>query len=84
MNKTDFIKELERQTKLSAEQCAAVNDVLENNFIFRKKNNPKIVAELSERLDIDEAEADGIFELSMSIIKSESKHALRHPLGSKR
>ena len=83
MNKTDFIKELESQTKLSAEQCDTVNDVLENNFIFRKKSKPKIVTELSARLNLDESEADSIFELSMSIIKSESKHALHHPIGSK-
>ena len=83
MNKTDFIKELEIQIKLSAEQCAAVNDVLENNFIFRKKNKLKIVAELAERLGVGETEADSIFERSISIIKSEVNHSLRHPLGSK-
>lgn len=83
MNKSDFIKELETQTKLSAEQCATVNDVLENHYVFRKKNKPKIVSELSERLCVDEAEADNIFELAMSIIRTEMKHAVRRPIGSK-
>ena len=83
MNKTDFIKELENQTKLSAEQCAIINDVVENNFIFRKKNKPKIVTELSARLNLDETEVNAIFELSMSIIKAETKRTLLHPLGSK-
>lgn len=83
MNKSDFIKELESKTQLSAEQCAVINDVLENHYIFRKKNKPKIVAELSERLGVDEAEADRIFELSMSIIRTEMKHAARRPIGSK-
>lgn len=83
MNKSDFIKELESKTQLSAEQCAVVNDVLENNFIFRKKNKPKVVAELAARLNVDETEADKIFEQSMSIIKSEIKHSVRRPLGSK-
>lgn len=83
MNKSDFIKELESKTQLSAEHCAVVNDVLENHYIFRKKNKPKVVAELSERLSVEEAEADNIFELAMGIIKTEIKHAARRPLGSK-
>lgn len=83
MNKSEFIKELESKAGLSAEQCATVNDVLENNFIFRKKNKPKIVTELSERLGVNEEESDKIFEQAMSIIKSETKHALRRPFGSK-
>lgn len=83
MNKSDFIKELESKTQLSAEQCAVVNDVLESHFIFRKKNKPKVVAELSAKLSVDETEADSVFEQAMSIIKSELKHAARRPLGSR-
>lgn len=83
MNKSDFIKELESKTQYTAEQCAVINDVLENHFVLRKKNKPKIVTELSARLGVDEAEADSVYETSMSIIKTEMKHAVRRPLGSK-
>lgn len=83
MNKTDFIKELQSKTQYSAEQCAVINDVLEKHFIFRKKNKPKVVAELSERLGVDETEADNVYELSMEIIRAELKHVKRHPLGSR-
>lgn len=83
MNKSDFINELQSKSQLSVEQCATVNDVLENHFVFRKKNRPKIVAELSERLGVDEAEADNIYELAMGIIKVGIKHAVRRPIGSK-
>lgn len=83
MNKSEFIKELERKTQYSAEQCAVINDVLENHFVLRKKNKPKVVAELIERLGVDEAEADSVYEMSMSIIKTEIKHATRRPIGSK-
>lgn len=83
MNKSEFIKELQSKADYSEEQCNIINSVLENHFIFRKKNKPKVVAELSERLGVDETEADNIFELSMSIIKAEIKHATRHSIGSK-
>lgn len=83
MNKSDFIKELESITQYSAEQCTVINDVLENHYIFRKKNKPKVVAELSERLGVDEAEADNIYETSMSIIKTEMGRAVRRPIGAK-
>lgn len=84
MNKSDFIKELESKTNYSAEQCAVINDVLENHFVFRKKNKPKAVAELSERLSVDEAEADSIFEQAMAIIRAEIKTAKRHPFGERK
>lgn len=84
MNKSEFIKELESQTQLSAEQCVIVNDVLENHFIFRKKNNPSIVADIANKLSIDETEADAIFELCMGIIRAEKKNALKHPFGSRK
>lgn len=83
MNKSEFIKELQSKTDYSEEQCNIINSALENHFIFRKKNKPKVVAELSERLDVDEAEADSVYEMSMSIIKTEIKHATRRPIGSK-
>lgn len=84
MNKTDFIKALESRTEYSFEQCAAINDVLENHFIFRKKNKPKVVAELSERLGVGETEANDLFELSVSILKAEIKAVKRRPFGKSR
>lgn len=82
MNKSDFIKELQSQTEYTSEQCAVINDVLEDHFIFRKKNKPAIVADLAEKLSVDDAEADKIYELCMSIINAEKKRVLKHPLGS--
>lgn len=84
MNKSDFIKELQSQTDYTAEQCAVINGVLENHFVFRKKNKPKVIAELSERLAVDETEAAGVYEQAMQIIHAEIKNAKRHPLGERK
>lgn len=82
MNKSDFIKELQNKTEYTAEQCTLINDVLENHFIFRKKNKPAVVADLAEKLSVDIAEADNIYEICMGIIRAEKKRVLKRPLGS--
>lgn len=81
MNKSEFIERLQQDTGLTHEQCILVNDVLESHFIFRKKNKPKIVADIAEKLSVDEAEADRVYELSMNAISTEKKAALKHPFG---
>lgn len=84
MNKADFIKELESRTEYTAERCVIINDVLENHFIFRKKNKPTVVADIAEKLSIDNDEADSLYELCMNIIRSEKKCVLKRPFGSNR
>lgn len=84
MNKSGFLTELESKTGYTAEQCVLINDVLENHFIFRKKNKPKVLAELKERLAVDETEADKIYGQAMAIIRSEIKAAKRRPFGERK
>lgn len=83
MNKSGFIEKLQQETNYSEEQCILINDVLESHFIFRKKNKPKVVADLVEKLAVEEAEADRVYELCMTIIRAEKKAALKHPLGDR-
>ena len=84
MNKTGFIEKLQQETEYSQEQCILINDVLESHFIFRKKNKTKVVADLVEKLAVDEAEADRVYELCMGIIRAEKKSALKHPFGERK
>ena len=84
MNKAGFIEKLQHETQYSQEQCILINDVLESHFIFRKKNKIKVVAELMEKLAVEEEEADRVYELCMSIIRAEKKAALKHPFGSRK
>ena len=81
MNKLGFIERLQTETGYTQEQCILINDVLESHFVFRKKNKPKVVADLMEKLSFDEAEADKVYELCMSIIRTEKKASLKHPFG---
>lgn len=83
MNKSGFIEKLQSETNYSNEQCVLINDVLESHFIFRKKNKPKVVADLVEKLSVDEEEADRIYGICMDIIRAEKKSALKHPFGDR-
>lgn len=83
MNKTEFIAELQKRTNRTSEQCFAVNSVLESNFIFRKKNRPKIVAQLMTELSVDEVEANDVFDIAMDIIRSAEKSAIKRPFGKR-
>lgn len=82
MNKTGFIQELQNRTEYTEQQCIVINSVLEDHFIFRKKNKPKVVADIAAKLSVEEPEADAIYETCMAIINEEKKNALKHPLGS--
>lgn len=83
MNKTDFINELQKRTNFNKEHCTIINDVLENNFIFGKKNKGMIIEELKIKLNIDETSADEIYNISMNIINSTVKNKIIHPFRSK-
>lgn len=41
MNKTKFIQELCKRTKLEEEKCTIVNSILEDNFLIGKKIKKK-------------------------------------------
>lgn len=84
MDKTEFIKELQNRTAYTEVQCIVINSVLEDHFVFRKKNKPAIVADIAAKLSVDETEAESIYELCMSIIRAEKKDALRHPFGERK
>lgn len=83
MNKTGFIEELQRQTGLDKELCAIANDVFEAHFIFSKRNKPAVVADLSEKLAVDLAAAEDVYETGMEIIRKEKNLRLRRPFGKR-
>lgn len=82
MNKTGFIKALEKELSYSKEQCLLINEVLENNFFLSKKNKNKIIEEFIQKLDIDEEEATSLYETTMEIVKNEIKNKLKKPFKS--
>lgn len=82
MNKKKFIELLQDRTKLSNKECETINNILESNFIFSKKNKEKIVNDLQNELNIEKEKAENIYDISMHIISVALKDKLKHPFRS--
>lgn len=83
MNKELFLKEFIEKTNVNDEDASKVCDILERHFIIGKKNKDKITTDLINELQIDVEKADEYYEISMSILASGLKDALKHPFRSK-
>jgi len=79
MNKNSFIKELSKQTGYDEEKCILINDVIENHFIFGRKNKDKIIQDLQVKASLSEDDAENIYDISIKIITGEIKNKLKHP-----
>lgn len=83
MNKTEFIKELSKQTGYDEEKCILINNVIENYFIFGRKNKDKIIQELQIKVSLNEDEAENVYDIAIKIITGEVKNGLKHPFKNK-
>lgn len=81
MGKQDFINKLEEITGLSTEQATIVNEVMENHGLIGAKSKEAVVQELEEKLQIDAAKADEIYNKAHDIIGGALKDKLLHPFG---
>lgn len=82
MNKTYFLKQLQEKTNLSEKDTIVVSDILDDYFVFGKKNKEKIVNAIKEKLDLTDERSDEIYNIAMSIISSNIKDKLKHPFKS--
>ena len=82
MNKTMFLKELEEKTNLSEKDTLVVSSILDDYFVFGKNNKEKIVNAIKEKLNIDNCQADEIYNIAMNIISSNIKEKIKHPFKS--
>lgn len=82
MNKGEFIKRLQEETGYNEDRCTIVNEVIENNFIFSKKNKQKVIDSLMLK-SFTEDEAENIYDIAMRIIASEIKNKVKHPFRSR-
>ena len=74
MNKSEFIKELSKQTSYNEERCNTINNIVEDTFIIGKKNKEKIIEKFEKQINLDE--------IVMRIIGTEIKNKLKHPFKS--
>lgn len=79
MNKKAFIEELKNKTNYTKEQCNLINEVLDNTFLIGKKNKDKMIEQFIEKLNIDNDEANKVYETVMSIIGSNILDKIKHP-----
>jgi hypothetical protein len=70
MNSSDFISELVSQTGLTQEQGVAANDVFESTFLAGNKNKNIIVTQLVQRLGVDEAQAEIIYNVGIGLLSA--------------
>lgn len=82
MNKKVFINELSNQTGYDEKRCILINDIIENHFIFRKKNKEKIIKELQIKANLSEDDSENVYDIYIKIITEEIKNKLKHPFKS--
>ena len=78
MNKNGFIKELSKQTGYDEEKCILINNVIENYFIFGRKNKDKIIKDLQIKASLNEDDSENVYNISIKIITGEIKNKLKH------
>lgn len=82
MNKNGFIKALSKETGYDEEKCIVINNVIENYFIFGRKNKDKIIKDLQIKASLSEDDSENVYDISMKIITGEIKNKLKHPFKS--
>ena len=70
MNEADFIQEIMKQANLSEEQGGMVNEIFQSNFIAGNKSKEIIVNLIAEKLGVDEAQANKIYDIAAGILAS--------------
>lgn len=82
MNKGKFIEQLMEKTNYPQDKCIIINSILENHFIFGKNNKEKYINDFINELDLDEQDAENLYEICMNIIENNIKNKLKHPFKS--
>ena len=81
-NKRALLVDLKERLGCSEEECLIINDIIEDTFIFGKKNKLKMINAFIERLHVDGDRAEEIYNTFMDIFKTRIKYKLRHPFKS--
>lgn len=82
MNKTEFIKELSKETGYDEYRCILINNIIEKYFIFGRKNKDKIIKDLQKEVSLSEDDAENTYDISIKIITKEIKNKIKHPFKS--
>ncbi len=81
MNKTGFISQIAEATGLTIEQAAQVDEIIEAHPIIGKNSKLAVIAEIGEKLGVDEATAERISNTASGLIAGNIKNKILHPFG---
>ena len=79
MEENKVIDGLKEKLKYNDEKCLKINNIVENTFIFGKKNKDKMISKFMEELKVDEKEANVIYKTVMDIIGDAIINKVKHP-----
>ncbi|AMD17045.1 hypothetical protein TL18_02800 [Methanobrevibacter sp. YE315] len=68
MNSEDFISQLISETGLTQEQGVAANGIFESTFLAGNKNKDFIIAQIVEKLGVDESQANMIYNVAIGLL----------------
>ena len=79
MNRTGFMNEIEKKTNLNKEQLSILDNILEENSIFGRKNKDKTVEAIMNGLNVDKQKANELYNTISSIAVENIKEKIKHP-----
>lgn len=82
MNKTDVINKLKEELNYDEERCLAIDNIYEENFIFGKTNKERVIEKFISKLNMDQSEAEHVYEVMSSIVTNAIKDRIKHPFGN--
>ena len=68
MNPEDFIAQLSQEAGIDANQAASVHGILESTFLAGIKNKEMITKLISEKLGVDQAQANMIYDIAVGLL----------------
>ena len=79
MNKKEFIDKLVGEMGYSEEKANQINEILEDHFLIGKNNKEKMITAFMEKLNVDNNEAENIYDTAMGILGEEVMEKIKHP-----
>ncbi len=78
MNRSGLVKEIQKKTGYDEVKSNYVVDVLEETFIVGKNNKEKMIADLIEKVHVDEEEANKIYEAYIETVGNGIKQSIKN------
>ena len=79
MKENDLIKELKEKLKYNDKQIKIIKDIFEEKLFIGKRNKKRIINNLMEELNIDNEEANKIYNEFNTIFMNIIKYKIMHP-----